>query len=46
MERDDRVFNFESEIYTHRSRRRIWISENAWVARNARGAVLYYEGTV
>ncbi len=46
MARDGRVSNFESEIYTHRSRRRIWISENAWVARNARGEVLYYEGTV
>ena len=46
MERDGRVSSFESEIYTHRSRRRIWISENAWVARDARGNVLYYEGTV
>jgi PAS domain S-box-containing protein len=46
MERDGRVSGFESEIYTHRTRRRIWISENAWVARNAQGEVLYYEGTV
>jgi len=46
MARDGRVSNFESEIHTHRSRRRIWISENAWVAHDSRGDVLYYEGTV
>ena len=46
MAREGRVSGFESEIFTHRSRRRIWISENAWVVRDGRGDVLYYEGTV
>ena len=39
MARDGRVSGFESEIFTHRSRRRIWISENAWVVRDGRGDV-------
>jgi PAS domain S-box-containing protein len=41
-----RLVGFESEIYRHRTRERIWISENAHVVRDAQGAVLYYEGTV
>ena len=40
------VTNFESEIYRHKTRERIWISENAHVVRDSRGRVLYYEGTV
>lgn len=46
MERDGRVSDFESEIFTHRTRRRIWISENAWAVRDVHGRILYYEGTV
>ncbi|MBT5433183.1 MAG: PAS domain S-box protein [Rhodospirillaceae bacterium] len=46
LEAADRVENFESEIFAHKSRRRLWISENAWVVRDAGGKVLYYEGTV
>ena len=41
-----RVENFESEIYRHKTRERIWVSENAWLVRDALGEVLYYEGTV
>jgi PAS domain S-box-containing protein len=39
------VTSFESEIY-RRDGSRIWISENARVARDADGNALYYEGTV
>ena len=40
------VTDFVSEIYRHRSRERIWISENARAVRNDKGRLLYYEGTV
>jgi signal transduction histidine kinase len=40
------VQNFESEIWRHRSRERIWISENARAVRDQAGRLLYYEGTV
>ena len=40
------VRGFVSEIYRHKSRERIWISENAHVVRAADGGVLFYEGTV
>ena len=43
---EGRVVGFESEIYRHRSRERIWISENAHIVRDALGAVRYFEGTV
>ncbi len=46
LERDGSVENFESEIYCHGSRKRIWISENAYLVRDAAGNPLYYEGTV
>ncbi len=38
--------NFESEVWRHRSRERIWISENAYLVRGEDGRPLYYEGTV
>jgi PAS domain S-box-containing protein len=41
-----RVSNFESEVFRHKSRERIWISENAWPVRDAEGRILHYEGTV
>jgi PAS domain S-box-containing protein len=40
-----RVSNFESEIYRHKTRERIWISENAHLIRDSNGKALYYEGT-
>jgi PAS domain S-box-containing protein len=46
VETDGRVRNFESEIYRHKTRERIWISESAWVVRGQDGRVLYYEGMV
>jgi PAS domain S-box-containing protein len=46
MERDGMVRNFESEIYRHKSRERIWISENARLIRDEHGQPLHYQGTV
>jgi|GEM_PF-787259 len=46
MERDGRVTDFVSEVYRHHNRERIWISENAFVVRDAHGETLYYQGTV
>ena len=41
-----RVTDFVSEVYRHRTRERVWISETAWAIRDAAGAVVGYEGTV
>jgi len=46
LERDGFVRGFESEIFRHKTRERIWISENAHAVRNAEGRILFYEGTV
>ncbi len=46
IERDGRVVAFESEIWRHKTRERIWIRENAYAVRDAAGRVLHYEGTV
>jgi PAS domain S-box-containing protein len=46
LARDGRVEGFVSEIYRHRTRERIWISETARLVRDEAGAPLYYEGTV
>ncbi len=40
------VENFESEIYRHKTRERIWVSENARLVRDESGRPLFYEGTV
>ncbi len=46
LEQDGKVENFNSEIYRHKTRERIWISENARLVRDQYGAPLFYEGTV
>lgn len=46
LEVNDVVEDFESEIYRHKSRERIWISENAYLVRGENGEALFYEGTV
>jgi diguanylate cyclase (GGDEF)-like protein len=47
LERDGRIENFVSEIYRHKTRERIWISESARLVRHkATGRPLYYEGSV
>jgi len=46
LETDGQVACFESEVWRHKTRERIWVSENAHLVRDAAGAVLFYEGTV
>jgi PAS domain S-box-containing protein len=46
LEEQGTVTDFESEIYRHKTRERIWISETARLVRDTDGAPLYYEGTV
>lgn len=43
---EGRVVGLVSEVYRHRSRERVWISENAHLVRDGLGNVLCYEGTV
>jgi PAS domain S-box-containing protein len=41
------VETFVSEVYRHRTRERVWVSENARLVRDTEtGAPLFYEGTV
>jgi PAS domain S-box-containing protein len=40
------ITNFESEVYRHKTRERIWVSETGLLIRDQHGAPLYYEGTV
>lgn len=46
LERDEIIENFESEVYRHKTRERIWVSENAYLVRSESGEPLFYEGTV
>ena len=46
MREHGRVTDFVSEVYRHKSRERIWISENGWTFFDKDGEVLYYEGTL
>ncbi len=46
LQRDGRVDDFISEIYRHKTRERIWISESARLVRDESGAPLYYEGSI
>ena len=46
LERDGQLTGFVSEVVRHRTRERVWVTENAHVVRDAQGEVLYYEGTI
>jgi len=46
LETEGRVTDFVSEIRRHRTGERVWISEAAWVIRDAAGRMVAYEGTV
>ncbi|NRF69295.1 PAS domain-containing protein [Aquincola sp. S2] len=46
LERDGQVTGFVSEMLRHRTRERVWVSENAHIVRDGAGQVLYYEGTI
>ena len=45
MEADNAVSGFESRV-CRKDGRRIWVSENVRAVRDAKGELLYYEGTV
>ena len=47
LNRDGYVEDFVSEIYRHKTRERIWVTESARIVRDKRsGRPLYYEGSV
>jgi PAS domain S-box-containing protein len=46
LERDGQLTGFVSEVTRHRTRERVWVTENAHLVRDEQGAVLYYEGTI
>lgn len=46
IERDGRVDDFVSEVYRYKTREKFWVSESAWLVRDAAGNPLYYEGMV
>src|SRR6185437_8309591 len=47
LQRDGRVEDFVSEVYRHKTRERIWITESARiVSHQATGKLVYYEGSV
>lgn len=46
LERDGTARGLVSEIYHHRTGERLWVSENAYVIRDAQGHVAFFEGTV
>ncbi|GIL00199.1 MAG: hypothetical protein BroJett030_00980 [Alphaproteobacteria bacterium] len=46
MREHGRVTDFVSEVYRHRTRERVWISENSWTVYGDDGETLYFEGTL
>ncbi|WP_187970386.1 putative bifunctional diguanylate cyclase/phosphodiesterase [Aquibium microcysteis] len=47
LERDGKIEEVASEIYRHKTRERIWVSESARLVRHSStGQPLYYEGSV
>ena len=47
LKRDGKVEDFVSEIWRHKTRERIWITESARAVRHKKtGRLLYYEGSV
>ena len=46
LQSEGRLVGLEYEIFRHRTRERIWISECAHAVHDAQGRLLYYEGTI
>ncbi len=46
MAQHGRVNDFVSEVYRYQTGEKIWVSEAAWLVRDADGQPLYYEGMV
>ncbi len=46
MELHGRVTNFVSQIYRHRTGEKFWVIETARAVKDAKGQVVYFEGTI
>ncbi len=46
LREEGRVKDFVSEVYRHRTRERVWITENAWFVCDAYGIPIFIEGTI
>jgi diguanylate cyclase (GGDEF)-like protein/PAS domain S-box-containing protein len=46
MKAEGCVKDFVSEVYRHRTREKVWITENAWYVRDENGVPVYIEGTI
>jgi diguanylate cyclase (GGDEF)-like protein/PAS domain S-box-containing protein len=46
MKTEGCVKDFVSEVYRHRTREKVWITENAWYVRDENGVPIYIEGTI
>jgi diguanylate cyclase (GGDEF)-like protein/PAS domain S-box-containing protein len=46
METEGRVKDLVSEVYRHCTREKVWITENAWLVRDAKGNPIFIEGTI
>lgn len=46
MEMHGRVTNFVSQIYRHRTGEKFWVIETARAVKDAKGQVVYFEGTI
>ncbi len=46
LESEGRVRDLVSEVYRHRTREKVWITENAWYVRDEKGKPVYIEGTI
>lgn len=46
MKTEGCVKDLVSEVYRHRTREKVWITENAWYVRDASGVPVYIEGTI
>ncbi len=46
MKTEGCVKDFVSEVYRHRTREKVWITENAWYVRDHAGVPVYIEGTI
>jgi diguanylate cyclase (GGDEF)-like protein/PAS domain S-box-containing protein len=46
LETEGRVKDLVSEVYRHKTRERLWITENAWYVRDKDGQPVFIEGTI
>jgi diguanylate cyclase (GGDEF)-like protein/PAS domain S-box-containing protein len=46
MKTNGQVRDLVSEVYSHKLKKKYWITENAWYVRDADGTPIYIEGTI